>query len=130
MERERERVVMCIHTYIHTYVPTYLPTYIHTYMAYIHGIHMRACCAAFWLTCSLACNWLLRVVLVASKTVLGGTVHMGVSTLFATTASTETLNGTIVGGSCCPPLPVPKVTSKIVPFRNTYRSIWLYYTDK
>ena len=43
-------------------------------------------------------------------------VDIAVSTLFVTTFSTETLNGTIWGVTLFPLLPVPKVTPQIVPF--------------
>ena len=40
---------------------------------------------------------------------------MAASTLFVAAASTETLNGTMLGATFVPPLPVPKVTPQIVP---------------
>ena len=49
--------------------------------------------------------------------------HMAVSTLFVTTASTEALNGTILCVTCFPPLLVPKVTPKTVPFSKHNLSI-------
>ena len=54
---------------------------------------------------------------------------MAVFTLFATSASTETPNGTIVGITCCPRLPVPKVTPKIVPLSKTTDDS-CHYTNK
>ena len=39
-----------------------------------------------------------------------------ITALCVTMASTETLNVIILGVNCFPPLPVPKVTPKTVPF--------------
>ena len=55
---------------------------------------------------------------------------MGGSTSFVTTASTETLKGTILGVTCFPPLPVPKVTPKIVPFSKQLLTIYCHSTNK
>ena len=41
---------------------------------------------------------------------------LSTTTLFVATASTETLNGTLLGVTVCPPLHVPKVTPKVIPF--------------
>ena len=49
---------------------------------------------------------------------------MGASTfVVVTTASTETLNGTILGFTFLPPLPVPKVTPKIVLVRYSKKKL-------
>ena len=56
--------------------------------------------------------------------------HVAVSALFATTANTETLNITILGVTFVPPLPVPKVTSKIVPFSKNNLTRSFHYTSK
>ena len=54
-------------------------------------------------------------------------LHMAASALFVTTASTETLKGTIWGVTVVTPLPVPKVTPKIVPFSKTNLAIQFHY---
>ena len=56
--------------------------------------------------------------------------YIGVSTLFVTTACTETLNGTILDVTSCPPVPVPKVTPEIVPFSQTHLTMKVHYTNQ
>ena len=78
------------HTYTYTYTYAYTDAYAHTH---IHR-HVRISFCLFAPILS----------------------YLAVSALFVTTASTETQNGTILGVTLFPPLPVHKVTPKIVPF--------------
>ena len=66
------------------------------------------------------------------RTILADNTHGGGSTLFVTTGSIETLKVTMFGVTsfCCPPLPVPKVTPKIVRQNNKCLTIQLHYTSK
>ena len=45
---------------------------------------------------------------------------------FVTTASAETLSGTMLGVTVLPSLPAPKVAPKIVPFSNNYLAIFVH----
>ena len=57
-------------------------------------------------------------------------LHLAVSSLFVTMASTETLNSTMSGVICVPALPVPKVAPQIVSFSKTNLTISIQYTNK